>query len=70
MHDRDLARVRQVQKQSNLYDLIFQQLNSPENAVFWHFCGGPAGTGKSFLANVLLHLVRSRNQIAKASAAT
>lgn len=65
-----LPKIAQNVKQNALFQLITSEMQSDRNEVFWHFCGGPAGTGKTFLAEAILHFARSKCMIAKASAAT
>eukprot|EP00961_Rhodomonas_salina_P091505 1232354-Rhodomonas_salina.1 len=65
-----LPNVRNIAKQSELFDTVTTQMHERTDAVYWHFGGGPAGTGKAYLAELLLHFARSQNWVAKTSAAT
>ncbi|PKA51251.1 ATP-dependent DNA helicase PIF1 [Apostasia shenzhenica] len=53
-------------EQRSIYDTIIQSIDSKEVAAF--FIDGPGGTGKTFLYKALLAYVRSRKEIALATA--
>ena len=57
-------------EQSTLFEFVQEKIDSNVPGVSWVFANGPAGTGKTFVADGLLSYVRSKGFIAKASAAT
>ena len=57
-------------EQRALFDFVHDKIDANVPGVSWVFVNGPAGTGKTFVADGLLSYVRSKGFIAKASAAT
>jgi hypothetical protein len=57
-------------EQRALFEFVQDKIDSNVPGISWVFANGPAGTGKTFVADGLLSYVRSKGFIAKASAAT
>jgi hypothetical protein len=66
----NMVRARLNTEQRTVFDFVQDKIDSNVPGISWVFANGPAGTGKTFVADGLLSYVRSKGFIAKASAAT
>ena len=58
-----LSEVKKQPQQKKFVETVKESLDNPNSRVEWHFLGGPAGTGKTFVAQCLLSYVRMGGQL-------